>query len=151
LKTARLFAAACRLGALAGRRDTAHVEALDRYGLRVGLAFQLLDDVLDVGGAAKRTGKQRGTDLLDGTVTMPLILAAQSDPELAGLDLRSVDSAEKAEELCDRIAATDALEKTRGRAIAFVASGKAQLGKELDARVRGLLELVADRIVDRYA
>jgi hypothetical protein len=70
LKTARLFQAACELGALEG---TAPVDVLGRFGRRIGLAFQMLDDVLDVSGPAERTGKHRGTDLLDGTVTLPLI------------------------------------------------------------------------------
>ena len=87
LKTARLFQAACRLGALEGGGPD---EALGEFGRRIGLAFQLLDDVLDVSGPAERTGKHRGTDLLDGTVTLPLILARERDPELAALDLRAV-------------------------------------------------------------
>ena len=65
LKTAALFECACRIG-----RD---VEALGSFGAEIGLAFQLLDDVLDVAGPASRTGKARGTDLLDGTVTLPFI------------------------------------------------------------------------------
>ena len=77
LKTARLFQAACRLGALEGGGEA---EALGEFGRRIGLAFQLLDDVLDVSGPAERTGKHRGTDLLDGTVTLPLILARERDP-----------------------------------------------------------------------
>ena len=85
LKTARLFEAACRLGALGGDGDA---DLLGRFGRSIGLAFQLLDDVLDVSGPAERTGKHRGTDLLDGTVTLPLILARERDPELAALDLR---------------------------------------------------------------
>ena len=52
-------------------------EALGAFGAAIGLAFQLLDDVLDVSGPPERTGKARGTDLLDGTVTLPLILAAE--------------------------------------------------------------------------
>ncbi|HTE63971.1 MAG TPA: polyprenyl synthetase family protein [Solirubrobacteraceae bacterium] len=68
LKTARLFQAACRLGALEGGGQA---DALGDFGRRIGLAFQLLDDVLDVSGPAERTGKHRGTDLLDGTVTLP--------------------------------------------------------------------------------
>jgi geranylgeranyl pyrophosphate synthase len=93
LKTARLFQAACELGALEGdgRRDR-----LGRFGRRIGLAFQLLDDVLDVSGPAARTGKHRGTDLLDGTVTLPLILARERDPGLAALDLREVRTPEQA-------------------------------------------------------
>ena len=88
-----------------------------RFGREIGLAFQLLDDVLDVPGPPERTGKARGTDLLDGTVTLPLILARERDPELAELDLRALDAA-GAEAVCDRIAATGAPERgpRRGRA-----------------------------------
>ena len=50
------------------------------FGRAIGLAFQLLDDVLDILGPAERTGKARGTDLLDGTVTLPFILARERDP-----------------------------------------------------------------------
>ena len=62
--------------------------ALRTFGREIGLAFQLLDDVLDVTGPPERTGKARGTDLLDGTVTLPLILARERDRSLAELDLR---------------------------------------------------------------
>ena len=67
--------------------------ALATFGREIGLAFQLLDDVLDVAGPPERTGKARGTDLLDGTVTLPLILARERDPALAELDLRALDAA----------------------------------------------------------
>ena len=103
LKTARLFEAACRLGAIGGGGDA---DLLGRFGRSIGLAFQLLDDVLDVSGPAERTGKHRGTDLLDGTVTLPLILARERDPELAAVDLRSVRAPQQAERVCDAIAAT---------------------------------------------
>ena len=99
LKTARLFQAACRLGALEG---AGQADALGDFGRRIGLAFQLLDDVLDVSGPAERTGKHRGTDLLDGTVTLPFILARERDAELAALDLRSVRTPAQAEAVCDR-------------------------------------------------
>ena len=92
LKTARLFEAACPLGALDGRRRR-RAAPLAAFGRRIGLAFQLLDDVLDVSGPAERTGKPRGTDLLDGTVTLPFILARERDPALAALDLRAIDDA----------------------------------------------------------
>ena len=103
------------------RRPAAAVRGLGAFGERIGLAFQLLDDVLDVTGPPERTGKPRGADLLDGTVTLPLILARERDPELAALDLRSVRDAEPAAEVCDRIAATGALEDTRARALELVA------------------------------
>ena len=89
LKTAVLFGAACELGALEGD-DVDRLDGLAAFGERIGVAFQLLDDVLDVTGPPERTGKPRGADLLDGTVTLPLILARERDPELATLDLRSV-------------------------------------------------------------
>jgi geranylgeranyl pyrophosphate synthase len=144
LKTATLFECACRLG-----RDSA---AVAEFGSRVGLAFQLLDDVLDVSGPPERTGKARGTDLLDGTVTLPLIVAAEADLGVRGSDLRELDPA-SAEKLCDRIAATGALDRVRERALGMVAGAKARLGEDagLDPEQRRLLELVADGVVERYA
>ena len=124
LKTARLFQAACCLGALEGGGQA---EALGDFGRRIGLAFQLLDDVLDVSGPAERTGKHRGTDLLDGTVTLPLILARERDPELAELDLRAVRTPEQAEAVCDAIARTGVLEEARLEALERVAAAKADL------------------------
>jgi geranylgeranyl pyrophosphate synthase len=148
LKTARLFEAACRLGAIeAGVQP----DALGEFGRRVGLAFQLLDDVLDVSGPAERTGKHRGTDLLDGTVTLPLILARERDDELAALDQRTIDSPAAAEAVCDRIEATGALDEARARALRMVGDAKDGLPAGLSSRQRHALDLVADGVVARYA
>lgn len=143
LKTAKLFECACRLG-----RD---VDALGTFGAEIGLAFQLLDDVLDVSGPPERTGKARGTDLLDGTVTLPLIVAGETEPEIREADLRALDAA-SAEVLCDRIAATGALEQVRSRALAMVAMAKAELrSADFGPEQRQLLNLVADGVVQRYS
>ena len=159
LKTAALFEAACRLGALvAGEGGDqnppapagALAEALGAFARRIGLAFQLLDDVLDVSGPVERTGKPRGTDLLDGTVTLPLILARERDERLAAVDLVSLDGPERAGVLCDRIAATGALEEARERALALVAEAKAMLPAILPDGRAALLDLVADAVVERY-
>jgi geranylgeranyl pyrophosphate synthase len=163
LKTAALFEAACRLGALiagggraggddyAGRSSTgALADGLGAFARRIGLAFQLLDDVLDVSGPVERTGKTRGTDLLDGTVTLPLILARERDERLAALDLASLRGPDEAAELCDRIAATGALREARERALAFVADAKAALPELLPGERSALLDLVADAVVERY-
>jgi geranylgeranyl pyrophosphate synthase len=147
LKTARLFQAACELGALEG---TAPVDELGRFGRRIGLAFQMLDDVLDVSGPAERTGKHRGTDLLDGTVTLPLILARERDPALRSLDLRGVRTPAQAEAVCDAILATGVLEEAREDALAIVDAAKADLPVLPEAQ-QGALELVADGVVDRYS
>jgi geranylgeranyl pyrophosphate synthase len=148
LKTARLFEAACRLGALEGGGDA---DGLGAFGRRIGLAFQLLDDVLDVSGPAARTGKHRGTDLLDGTVTLPLILARERDPELAALDPRTVREPAEAERVCDRIEATGALDEARRRALEIVDDAKELLPAALPARQRAALDLVANGVVARYA
>ena len=143
LKTATLFECACLLG-----RDEA---ALGAFGASIGLAFQLLDDVLDVAGPPERTGKARGTDLLDGTVTLPLILAAERDAAVRDADLRGLD-ASAAEGLCERIEASGALRLVRSRALEMVAEGKRSLsGAGFDAERRRLLDLVADGVVQRYS
>ena len=128
-----------------------NVPLLGEFGERIGLAFQLLDDVLDVSGPAERTGKHRGTDLLDGTVTLPLILARERDPELARLDLRAVRTPEQAESVCDAIAATGALQAAREEALAMVAEAKADLPALPEPSQQAALELVADGVVDRYS
>lgn len=150
LKTARLFECACLIGA-GGRPAGAVSPVLARFGREIGLAFQLLDDVLDVSGPAERTGKARGTDLLDGTVTLPLILAREQDPRLRSIELRGLDPA-AAERVCDRIAATGALERVRAAARERVAGAKAALGSAgLDGERRELLTMVADGVVERYS
>jgi geranylgeranyl pyrophosphate synthase len=151
LKTAALFEAACRLGALTAVEGSAALaDALGAFARGIGLAFQMLDDVLDVSGPVERTGKSRGTDLLDGTVTLPFILAREREPELAELDLAALAGPHEAEELCERIAATGALDEAREQALAVVADAKAALPAVLPGGRSVLLELVADAVVERY-
>ena len=140
------------MGATLGDAPDA-AEGLAGFGRRIGLAFQILDDVLDVSGPAERTGKHRGTDLLDGTVTLPLIIARRRDPELAELDLATfVTEPAQADAVCDRIAKTGALEVAREQALTYVAEAKATLGEiELPADRLRALGLVADGVVARYA
>jgi len=146
LKTARLFAAAGELGAL-----VAGGPPLGPFGHAVGLAFQLLDDVLDITGPAERTGKRRGTDLLDGTVTLPLILARKRSPQLAALDLRTIAGAAEAERICEAIEATGAADRAREMALDLVATAKRDLPAQLPLSQRQALALMADSLVDRYA
>ena len=150
LKTARLFESACRLGRISsGRPGT---EELASFGREIGLAFQLLDDVLDVTGPPERTGKARGTDLLDGTVTLPLILARRLDP---GLGVRRAAGARSGR-------GRGALRPDRGHARRSTRSASAprtgiRRAKEILAspdftdEERELLGMVADGVVERYA
>jgi geranylgeranyl pyrophosphate synthase len=149
LKTARLFESACRVGRLSS--GAPGTERLAEFGREIGLSFQLLDDVLDVTGPPERTGKARGTDLLDGTVTLPLILARRRDPGLQSAELRGLEEP-AAEELCDRIAASGALEEVRMRAKQGIERAKRILrSDEFTAEERELLGLIADGVVERYS
>lgn len=150
LKTARLFECACLIGHRPAEGSETAV-GLAEFGTEIGLAFQLLDDVLDVSGPPERTGKARGTDLIDGTVTLPLILAREVDPDLERLDLGALDAG-AAERACERIAATGVLERVRSDARERVETAKRALDRSgLEPERRKLLTMVADGVVERYA
>ena len=105
-KTAILFQAACEVGAMAGGADTAGREAMARYGLELGNAFQLVDDVLDYGGQAGTLGKNTGDDLREGKMTLPIILALSesSDAERAVITKALGDMSATAEQVTEVIA-----------------------------------------------
>ena len=130
LKTGKLFEASCRLGGGSGE-----------FGLALGVAFQIADDVLDCTGATIETGKIAGTDLRDGTPTLPLLLAAQRDEvvrrALAGGPL---DGA------LVRVAATGALEESRDVALDYARRARACLNGELH---RDELESLTHAVVNR--
>ncbi|MGZ8363006.1 MAG: polyprenyl synthetase family protein [Caulobacteraceae bacterium] len=97
-KTAELFAAAAQSGAVASGADKTKSDALREYGLNLGLAFQLADDVLDYGGAAETLGKNAGDDFREGKATLPLLLAiARSGPREAEFWERAVGRLEQTE------------------------------------------------------
>jgi geranylgeranyl pyrophosphate synthase len=131
LKTAKLFEAACLLGG---------GDELREFGANLGMAFQIVDDILDCSGETIETGKVAGTDLRDGTPTLPLILAAQED-EL----VRSALAGGPQEGALVRVAASGALERARDVALDYAARARAALDgvphrKELDALVTAVLE-----------
>ncbi|MFQ5784207.1 MAG: polyprenyl synthetase family protein [Alphaproteobacteria bacterium] len=80
-KTATLFAAACRLGAVVADRPALEEEALESYGMNLGIAFQLIDDVLDYSAREAELGKTVGDDFSDGKITLPVILAYRRGDE----------------------------------------------------------------------
>jgi len=130
LKTGALFEAACRLGGGSGE-----------YGIALGVAFQIADDVLDCSGATIETGKIAGTDLRDGTPTLPLLLAAQEDEVVrAALAGGPLDGA------LVRVAATGALERSREVALDYARRARACLNGELH---RDELESLTHAVVNR--
>jgi octaprenyl-diphosphate synthase len=81
-KTAYLFSACCEIGAVLGGADPATQSKLRDYGMNLGIAFQLVDDLLDFTGSNDVLGKPAGADLVEGKVSLPLIFLLQRDPEM---------------------------------------------------------------------
>ena len=84
-KTAALMSASCRIGALTARLPRPQVDAVTRYGQRLGMVFQIVDDVLDVVATDEELGKPAGNDLLTGVYTLPVIRAIAGAPDLSEL------------------------------------------------------------------
>jgi geranylgeranyl pyrophosphate synthase len=129
LKTGKLFEAACVLGGGSGE-----------YGLLLGIAFQIADDVLDCAGETIETGKVPGTDLRDGTPTLPLLLAAQADPVV-----RDALAGGSKEGVLVRVAATGALDRSRELALHYASQARSCLDgaprrEELGALTRAVVE-----------
>jgi geranylgeranyl pyrophosphate synthase len=149
-KTADLFAAACRLGAqLGGAPGTA--AGLAEYGRLLGLAFQVLDDILDFTGDEAATGKRPGTDVRDGTVTLPVLYALEVRPELEALLSRRELSDGEVAGVLRAIAESGALERARAVALGYIERARVVLAECPGPVERGLLEQVAVRVVDRYS
>ncbi len=118
-KTAKLFEAAMRLGAILARVDNAREQAVAEYGMHLGTAFQLVDDVLDYSGDEQATGKNLGDDLAEGKPTLPLIYAMQhGNASQAALVRTAIEQGDlgRFAEVLEVIKQTGALEYTRQQA-----------------------------------
>jgi len=144
-KTAKLFEAAMRLGAILGRASPADEEAAAQYGMHLGTAFQLIDDVLDYSADETETGKHLGDDLAEGKPTLPLIHAMQhGTPEQAVVVRSAIEqgAVDKLAEVQAIIHATGALEFTRRRALQEAETACAAISAFSDTQFkRALLEL----------
>ena len=116
-KTAYLFSASCEIGGMLGGADDQQQKALRQYGLSLGTAFQLVDDLLDFTATGDVLGKATGADLLGGKVTLPLIYLLQSEPSMTESIRRVLRNGEYSEtekqELHQAINRTGALERAR--------------------------------------
>jgi octaprenyl-diphosphate synthase len=153
-KTASFISACCRIGAVLGGVPGAQVDALTRYGLHVGIAFQISDDALDFAADEGRLGKAIGADLREGKRTLPLIatLERARGPEQARiqgiLDRRS-PAPEEVEEVRRLVLSHGGVEYALARAHAYAEAAKADLGAFADCADRETLSLIADYVVDR--
>ncbi len=153
-KTACLFAGCARLGAVLGNLDDAGEQALADYGHYAGLAFQLVDDVLDFTASPEKLGKPVLSDLKEGKVTLPLIYALESDGATGKRLVRTVleekgfDSV-RPEEITALVHGSGALDRTRAAALDFAARAKACLNGNANSDFGRALRTVPDFILDR--
>ena len=153
-KTAKLFEASARLGAVLAESTPAVEGACATYGQALGTAFQIIDDVLDYDGDAAEMGKNLGDDLREGKSTLPLIAAMQRGTPTQQLIVRQAieqGSTEKLEEIVDIVRSTGALEVTRAAAHAEAHRAIAA-AQQLPANpyTQGLLELAAQLLARRH-
>jgi octaprenyl-diphosphate synthase len=147
-KTAQLFAAACKIGAIVTDRPKVEQDALESYGMNVGIAFQLIDDVLDYSARQATLGKTIGDDFREGKITLPVVLAFRRGSEgerafwqrtLESLDQQEGDL-EKAIGLMQRY---DSLDDTVARAGHYGAIARDALGLFADCdEKKALIELI---------
>ncbi|TWT18567.1 octaprenyl-diphosphate synthase [Luteimonas marina] len=151
-KTAVLFAAGTQLGALASGADAATQRALYDYGMQLGHAFQIADDVLDYSGDADALGKHLGDDLAEGKATLPLIHAMAQADGATRARLRAIveqGEAEAMPEVLAAIAAAGSLDYSRARARDYAAAAEAALAPLPEnaavAALRGLARYAVER------
>jgi octaprenyl-diphosphate synthase len=151
-KTAELTACCCRIGALYSGVSPCIVEHMCRYGRWLGMAFQIADDLLDLIGEEKATGKSLGTDADQQKMTLPLIRLLHAVPAESAAGVRQILSTpgnHKREALRPYFAQTDALGYATHRAEEFAARARAELACLAPSSCRAILERLPDRVVYR--
>ncbi|OGL12256.1 MAG: hypothetical protein A3F92_15965 [Candidatus Rokubacteria bacterium RIFCSPLOWO2_12_FULL_71_22] len=153
-KTASFMSACCRIGGLLGGIPSRGLDALTRYGLDIGVAFQISDDSLDFVADQDRLGKAIGADLREGKRTLPLIATlARATPAIAArvrdLLARRVLGPEELEEIRRSVVEHEGVEYALERAHAWAQAAKADLAAFPPSEERETLTLIADFVVDR--
>ncbi|MEI7035828.1 polyprenyl synthetase family protein [Fulvimonas yonginensis] len=151
-KTAVLFAAATELGGLLGGLPAAQVAALRRYGMELGYAFQIADDLLDYTSDADTLGKNVGDDLAEGKPTLPVIYALQqASPAQAQAMRHAIEhgSLESLDEVVGVIRASGAIERTHAQAVRHARAAREALATLPASVYRDALAALADYSVQR--
>jgi octaprenyl-diphosphate synthase len=152
-KTAFLFSASCEIGAILGEATEEQQTALRDYGLNLGTAFQLIDDLLDFTSSEEALGKAAGADLLGSKVTLPLIYLREAEPkalEMVQTVLREGNYATITQrELRDALDRTGALERARARADEYAENARAALNNLPDSDYSDSLRSLPTYILNR--
>ena len=151
-KTASLCATCCMLGATYAGAGEARVGQLELYGLSLGIAFQIQDDILDLVGEEQTVGKTLGSDIEKGKMTLPMIHFLRTAPQEHRSLLRSLlqsNDADKAERIRNLILPSGSIEYARGRAQAFVDRARGALLSLPDTDARRVLDTMAGFVVSR--
>jgi geranylgeranyl pyrophosphate synthase len=157
-KTASLFAGAAEMGAIIGRAPEDDVAALRQFGADVGMAFQIVDDVLDFREGTQQLGKPAGHDLTQGTVTLPTIIYASgltdsSDAmrRLQGVVSGEIDDAAAVARVVREIRDSGALESSMLEAVRYASRAQSEAAAAPDHETREMLEQIADFVCERSA
>jgi octaprenyl-diphosphate synthase len=152
-KTAYLFSACCEIGAILAEASEEKQAALRDFGMEVGVAFQLFDDLLDLTGNSRQLGKAAGSDLLEGKLTLPLITLLQNEPSLEKkFEAVMLDGAYNAisrdeiRELLDRHSILAAIKE---RANGHIKQARKSLDVLSDSAYRSCLEATLDFVAAR--
>jgi len=153
-KTAALFSAATQVGAVISEADTKITNALYKYGDALGIAFQIVDDLLDVEGDSKLIGKNNGDDFRERKLTLPFIKAISScNTNESKFWKRTIEKGEQTSEdfnvALELMKKYGAIEKTRSDALKWGKKAKEALGAVPDNNIKLLLINLADYVVDR--
>jgi octaprenyl-diphosphate synthase len=155
-KTAALFAAATEVGGVIAGRSAAEVTALRVYGDALGIAFQMVDDLLDVAGDPAVTGKNLGDDFREGKLTLPFIKAvANAESGDRAFWVRTIEKGDQREgdleTALDLLAWSGAIDATRAEALAWAATAKGALSPLPGHPIKDMLVDLADYVVARIA
>ncbi len=150
-KTALLFSLACHVGAVEAKAPPAACERLRRAGYDIGMAFQIIDDILDYVGTADRVRKPIGNDLRAGLATLPLICALANDPDGELAALVSSDAFPTAEPaaIINAAAARGGIEGARAYARRYTERGLHEIAKLPKGEARDMMEKLARRLLER--
>ena len=145
-KTASLIDASARLGATLGGGSLEQIASLRRFGRAFGFAFQVADDLLDLAATAEALGKPPGTDLREGVYTLPVIFAAEAEPELYSLlGTPEVD----VDEVRSIVITSGGFERARATAVGYEEDALRALAELPAGEARSTLEKIARLVVDR--